>query len=99
MLCGALAVGSFSTQAHAQTSCEENNGDVIDLKTVTCRELLKTDDEDRSNTFVFLNGYINGTKGDLTINGPALADSVDKILDACIDSPSSTVISVFEANL
>lgn len=98
LLCGAMTAGSFGTLAQAQPTSGDAQDDVVDLKTVTCRDLLKTDGEDRTNTFVFIYGYINGTKGDLTINGSALAEASDKILDACIDSPDSTVLSVFEAN-
>ncbi len=98
LLCGTMAAVSFGTIAQAQPAPEEEQDDIVDLKTVTCRDLLKTDGEDRTNTFVFMYGYINGTKGDLTINGPALADASEKILDACIDSPDSTILSVFEAN-
>lgn len=98
LLCSAMAAVSFGALAQAQPAAEEEQEDIVDLKTVTCRDLLKTDGADRTNTFVFMYGYLNGVKGDLTINGPELADASEKILDACIDSPDSTILSVFEAN-
>ncbi len=100
VLFSAIAAVGFGTPVWTQTEpeTEEANEDVIDLQGVTCREILKSEGEDRTNTLIFMHGYISGQKGETTINAPVLADVTNQILDTCIDNPEQTLLSVFEDN-
>lgn len=69
--------------------------DVIDLEVVTCRDLLRSEGEDRANTLVFMHGYINGQNANLKIDGPAIADTTNQIVDACIDDADKQLLAVF----
>ncbi len=96
VLIGALSSISIGTPAQAQTAAESE--DIINMQTVTCRDLLKTDGDDQRNTIVFMHGYLNGKAGDSKIDGPELAETTDRIMDTCVDSPDRNLLSVFEEN-
>ena len=100
VLFSALATVSLGVPAWSQTEpeIEESSEDLVDLQTMTCREILKSEGEDRANTLIFMHGYINGTKGETTVNPPILADVTNQILDTCIDNPDRELLSVFEDN-
>lgn len=100
LLFGAIAASCLSTPAWTQTEpeVEEASEDVIELQTMTCREVLKSDGEDRDNIMIFMHGYISGKKGETTVDAPVLADVTSQILDTCIDNPNQTLFSVFEAS-
>ena len=98
LLLSAIAIPSFSLPGWTQTETEasEQGEDIIDLQTMTCREMLKSEYEDRANTLIFMHGYLSGKKGETTVNASVLADVTDRILDTCIDNPEETLLSVFE---
>ncbi len=100
LLFSAIAASSLSTPGWTQTEPEAAgaNEDIIDLQTMTCREVLKSDGEDRDNLMIFMHGYFSGKKGETTVDAPVLADVTNQILDTCIDSPNQTLISVFETS-
>ena len=96
----AISAISLGTPALTQTEPDANEAseDLIELQTMTCREVLKSEGEDRANTLIFMHGYISGKKGETTVNVPVLSDVTDQILDTCIDNPDQTLLSVFEAS-
>ena len=98
ILFATISVTSFIRPAWTQTEpqLEEAEDDIIDLQTMTCREMLKSDGEDRANILVFMHGYIGGKKEETTVNVSVLSDATEQILDTCIDNPEQTVLSVFE---
>lgn len=65
---------------------------------MTCRELLKSEGDNRDNIIIFMHGFINGKQGMTTIDASALASAADKIIDSGIDSPDSNLLAVFEQN-
>ena len=100
LLFSAIAASSLSTPGWTQTEPEAagTSEDILELQTMTCREVLKSDGEDRDNLMIFMHGYFSGKQGGTTIDAPVLADVTNQILDTCIDSPNQTLISVFEAS-
>ncbi|BAU65348.1 hypothetical protein STA3757_27300 [Stanieria sp. NIES-3757] len=101
LLFGAFATASFGLPGWTQTDAQvdEQGEDIIELQTMTCREVLKSDGQDRNNIMVFMHGYITGKKGETSVNVPVLADGTERILDTCIDNPERTLLSVFEETL
>ena len=97
-LFGAIAISGFSTSAQAQPSPNTDESDVIDLQTLTCRELLKSEGENRANLIIFMHAFINGKTNNTKIDAPVLAEATDKIVDTCIDNPDSQLLGVFEQN-
>ena len=93
LLLSAIATTSFSLPGWTQAEAEE---ELIDLQTMTCRETLKSQGEDRANILIFMHGYMSGQQEETAINPPVLSDATDRILDTCIDNPERTLLSVFE---
>lgn len=79
----------------AQSETMPENDSIIDLSTVSCRDLLKLDDEDKNSTILFFHGYMSGKKGDLNADVDALAEISSQVIDYCIDNPDDTLMSVF----
>ena len=107
LLFGVIAFGHLSIPAQAQSSpnakqaqssSNANEDDSVDLKALTCRQLLLTDGEERSNLIIFMHGFMSGKKNNMIIDAPALTKVTDKIVNSCIDSPNSKLLGVFEKN-
>ncbi len=97
-LFGAIAISGFSTFAQAQSLTNTDESDVVDLQTLTCRDLLKSEGEDRANLIIFMHAFINGKTNNPTIDAPLLAEATNTIVDTCIDNPDSALLGVFEQN-
>jgi hypothetical protein len=81
--------------AYAQDA-NQGEADDIQIDTLTCREMLKMDGDERKFTLIFLHGFVSGKKSELLFDGSALADATDVILDNCINSPDDPILAVFE---
>ena len=91
-----LAQSSPNTPKKAQSSSSDD--DTVDLKKLTCRELLKAEGEERTNLLIYMHGFMNGKKGEMIINPPVLTNVTDKVMDACIATPDQKLLGVFEKN-
>ena len=96
LLFGAIAVGGVGGVLSATAQAQSSDEDVFDLKTMTCRDMLRTDGEERGYLMILMHGYINGQNGDTIINAPLLAEATDNIVNSCIDNPDEQLFSVFE---
>lgn len=94
LLFGATLALGMNLSAWSQDTTEVKTD--IDLQTLSCRTLLKMDNDDREFTLVFFHGLISGRQGEMIFRGEALAEATDRILDQCIDGPDETLLSVFE---
>jgi hypothetical protein len=93
----AVILGMTTTGIQAQNKpTENNNNSMVDLKSITCRSLLKLDDSDKEATMIFFHGYMSGKKGESMINVPNLAEISDQIIDHCINQPDETLLNMFE---
>lgn len=79
-----------------ETETEVESEDVASLDATTCREILQSSGENRTNSLIFMHGYINGTKGELVIDAPALPSVTEEVINTCIDNPDLSVLSVME---
>jgi len=70
---------------------------VVDLKTQTCRTLLRMPGDERDFTIIFYHGFMSGKKNNTLFNGPELSEITDQIIDYCIDHPNDELLKVFEA--
>jgi hypothetical protein len=78
----------ISNQAKAES--------MFDMGTLTCKDLMLSDYEDRTAILSLFHGFFLG-KSDQTMMDPAKAGKVtDKILNYCADNSDKTVMSVFE---
>ncbi len=96
LLLSAIALVSFSPSVRTQTEEAAESEDVAEVSAMTCRELLKSSGDNRTNSLIFMHGYISGKKGETQIDAPALANVTNRALDTCIDNPDKSVLSVLE---
>lgn len=94
LLLGSLLMLGMQAPAWSQSADEEDTD--IDLATLSCRTLLKMDNEDREFTLVFFHGLISGRQEEMIFRAQALAEATDQIVDQCIDNPDEPLLTVFE---
>jgi hypothetical protein len=88
-----LTLNLKGTMAQSETMSEDNS--VVDLETISCRDLLKLNDEDKRSTIIFFHGYMSGKQSDLTADVDVLGEISNQVIDYCIDNPDDTLMSVF----
>ena len=92
----ALLLGQAAA-VHAEEGADELHPQqqIVDLKAMDCRELLRLDGGSRDDVVLFMQGYISGQKQEMMIDLGSLSLSTDKAVDFCIDNPSKTVLEAF----
>lgn len=83
-------LGLSSTAVHAE------EGLIVDINEISCREMLKMDGDEQELTMVFVHGYVSGKSAMTQVDGPALRAASEEIADACIDGPEKSLLSVVE---
>jgi len=69
----------------------------IDIDKVTCAELLALSGESRYRLLVYLNGYINGLRGQKVWEPQTEGERIDRGERECKAAPTRTVLDVFTA--
>ena len=81
-LLSTIAVASISFPAKTQeTQSDVETEDIVSLEATTCREILQYSGENRANSLIFMHGYINGKKGEIMIDAPALANATEQVIN------------------
>ncbi len=89
---------AFAAPLSAQEAVPAAEDDMaIDISQISCRDFLKYEVERRRDTIVFLHGYVSGMKKNVRVDIGTLLEATDAALDGCIDQPSASALSVFEA--
>lgn len=68
----------------------------LELTTVTCKDLLLMEGDQRDSTLVFFHGIMIGRNGSTLLDSEALSNTTDKVLEHCINKPQDKLMSVFE---
>jgi acid stress chaperone HdeB len=78
-------------------SCQIAVAETIDLKTLSCQDLLQIAEENTDDAVfisVWLDGYLSGVTGDTKLSEDGFGMFVEKLQRACERSPSSLVLNV-----
>ena len=67
----------------------------IELDKFTCAELLATKDDTRFRTLIYLNGYVNGMRGQKVWIDQAEGERIDRAMKECKAAPAKTALEVF----
>ncbi len=67
----------------------------IEVDKFTCADLLSTKNEERYRLLVYLNGYMNGLRGQKVWNEQTEGERIDRALKECGTAPTKTVLDVF----
>lgn len=95
MSTGIILLTSIAT-AVAQDEAMPEADSIVTLETISCRNLLQLNDQEKQATIMFFHGYVSGKKSELTADVNALSTVSDKVVYHCIDNPEDTILSVFE---
>ena len=96
LLLATFATGGVKTFAYAQDASSQTDGPIIDLGSMTCRELLQMPGEEEENTLIFLHGFMSGKNNELMLDVQALTAVTDQVRNYCIDNPEEGLLSAFE---
>lgn len=95
---GALALAVSHGAAVAQNQDGEIDGlapDVqVDLKEVTCWDVVTLAEDDRGFVMTLLYGHLLGQKGDNTISPEAVQVSIVLTMTDCLEKPDSKVLEI-----
>ena len=80
--------GVSSTQVRAEK--------MFDITTITCKDLLLMEGDQRDSTLVFFHGIMIGRNNITILDSEKITNQTDKVLEMCIAKPASKLISVFE---
>ncbi|HAC63278.1 MAG TPA: hypothetical protein DCF68_06975 [Cyanothece sp. UBA12306] len=88
MLFTLFGFGVSTTQVRAEK--------MFDITTITCKDLLLMEGDQRDSTLVFFHGVMLGKSNTTMLNSEKIANQTDKVLEMCIAKPTSKLMSVFE---
>lgn len=92
------ALAGLSWLCLTAASHAQDTDPVVDIQTISCRDMLKMEHSEQDFTLVYLHGFINGASKEMIFDGPALRAATEKIFDRCIDNPSDNLLKVFQEN-
>ena len=84
LLAGAMSGGEAASSAVT-----------VDIATMTCKELMAGNDNDREAGISFYHGYLAGKENSQTLDVNAAAAQSDRVTDYCLANPTSTVMDAF----
>jgi acid stress chaperone HdeB len=70
--------------------------EVINMATITCKELLDGKEDDIGTILMWLHGFYAGRAGSTTLDTDALTRDSEKIGQYCAQNPSITVMQAIE---
>jgi hypothetical protein len=85
-ICGQSVV--IANKAEAQST--------FNLETLTCKELMLSDSDDRNMIMSLFHGFFQGKNNQTVMDTAKAAKITDEILNKCADNSQTTVMSVFE---
>ena len=91
LLCGATVLllgGSTAAQVTPRT---------IEVDKLTCADLLSTKDEARYRLLVYLNGYMNGLRGQKVWHEQTEGELIERAMKECSTAPTKAVLDVFDS--
>ncbi|WP_167495689.1 HdeA/HdeB family chaperone [Desulfosediminicola ganghwensis] len=68
---------------------------ILDLETLTCKELMAGDDTERAAGFGLYQGILAGEKGQLKLDVDKAYQLTEDVKDYCLSNATSTVLDAF----
>lgn len=96
---GAVAVAALTALSLSATNAlagEPASQNERDLKSNTCKDVMRLSGEDRDIALAIVHGYMLGKKGTTKFKIDALAQITDKFIDHCLDNPKDNALAAFE---
>ena len=67
---------------------------IVQLDRFTCADLLAQTGETRDRTLIYINGYINGLRGQKVWDEKVEGERIDQVVRECRTAPSKPVLDV-----
>lgn len=67
-----------------------------DLKSYSCKDIMRLSGEDRDLAIGVLHAYLLGKKGTTQFDVQTLAESTDKFIEHCLDNPNDKALESME---
>lgn len=90
----ALAVLSFAGMN--ALAAEPSSAVVNDLRSNSCKDVMRLSGADRDIALAFVHGYSLGKRDTTRFDIDRLAEITDRFLDYCLDHPSENALQSFE---
>jgi hypothetical protein len=71
--------------------------EVLDMATLSCRDMMIEDDEGKSAVLGYLLGYAAGKSGNTLLVGDVLMRTAEYMMNHCLDNSTENLIDAFEA--
>ena len=71
-------------------------GEVVDMTTYLCKDVMRMSDHDHAITMSVLHGYRLGKKGATTFVAADLAKLSNEFVEYCLDNPHEKAMASFE---
>jgi acid stress chaperone HdeB len=91
-----IALASLMCAALALPLSAATRAEVINMATITCKDLLEGKSEDIGAILMWLHGYYGGRSGDTTLDVEAFTKGSEKIGQYCGQNPTVTVMQAIE---
>lgn len=86
----------FSNGVPANDSNQLESAEMLDLKAMTCKEVMVLSGDDRDEVVAFFLGYFAGQEKTTELNLTEMGLATDKFLDSCLDNPTANALSTME---
>jgi hypothetical protein len=67
---------------------------IVQLDRFTCADLLAGEGATRDRTLIYMNGYINGLRGQKVWDEKVEGERIDRAVRACRDAPAKAALDV-----
>ncbi|MEH6758920.1 MAG: HdeA/HdeB family chaperone [Parasphingorhabdus sp.] len=105
MAAAIAASALFISPLQAQEETEEANpyglssAESVDLKALTCWDVVTLAEEDRAFTMTMLYGYVMGTQGKSEIKPRDIQVAIVTTMTKCVDTPDAKVLDVLKEQM
>lgn len=76
-------------------AADEHETAMDDLKSYSCKDLMRMSGESRIVAYAILHGYGLGKKDTTAFNPEAMSSVSDQFTEACLDNPKSNALETF----
>lgn len=89
-----ITVAAFVVPALLSSGAVVADDTIKDLKTITCKAVMKNEGGNQDVVIAFMHGYLMGKSGGTRVDTVKLGEASDAFIDACLDNPKSIAIKV-----
>ncbi len=86
-----------ATSPKSMDVTQTNHTRDLPVATLTCRELLQANGQERDLLLAMMHGYMAGKRGLQSVDTVEMSFVTDMVIDHCIQAPSDRLVHAFDA--